>query len=200
MKLGCLLFKLRSSTPIPVILLYIFFYRQSIVLLFVGIFGILAGEYIRIASVSFIGPVSRTRGDTPGALVENGPYAIIRNPLYAANFLIFSGFILTSNNLWYILIASFLFFTQYYFIVRWEEHVLEEKYGAAYLEYKNRVRCFIPSLKDVFNRNNYSGCNIAVGIKSERWTFVTVFILISLPVFCYFYRDLLAGPLKKLGF
>ena len=77
-------------------------------------------------------------------VVIEGPYAIIRNPLYVFSFLGAMGMGLVTNNL--LILATLLstFILYYRLVVLAEEKNLQEKLGKAYLEYTSRVPRFIP--------------------------------------------------------
>jgi Phospholipid methyltransferase len=77
-------------------------------------------------------------------LVTYGIFAWMRNPLYVGNFLIWLGFIVISDVLWFIPFAIALFALEYTLIVRYEEGVLESIFGAEYLAYKHRTSRWFP--------------------------------------------------------
>lgn len=78
-------------------------------------------------------------------LVNHGPFAWSRNPLYVGNFLIWMGVITISGVLWFLPVAILLFAVEYFYIVRYEEGVLESIFGKEYLEYKQRTPRWIPT-------------------------------------------------------
>lgn len=89
-----------------------------------GICVVLLGEAIRVWSVGYAGSETRTTSGVGGSnLVTQGPYSLIRNPLYWGNIMIYSGFGIMSNALFpYLLIIAFAYFVfQYYLIIINEE-------------------------------------------------------------------------------
>ncbi len=143
---GSMLFQWRDYTPIPLILLALFFNGPTVLSATLGCISIAFGELFRIYSVAFIGGISRTRkGSLGGALVQEGPFAWVRNPLYVGNFFIAMGFAIFSGSFLVILLTGLLFAMQYHFIVQYEEGLLLKRFGESYLQYKYTVPPWIPA-------------------------------------------------------
>jgi hypothetical protein len=104
----------------------------------------LLGELIRFWGVHHIGAISRTRSERLGPLVNSGPFAIVRNPLYIGNVLLWVGFALTARLVWLAPVVLVLLGAEYHAIVRWEETLLESKRGEEYRDYVSRVPRWIP--------------------------------------------------------
>ena len=77
------------------------------------------------------------------ALAFGGPYKITRNPMYLGLVLLVvgSGFVL--NSVWPILMAVPVLLLLRNAVILKEEQYLERKFGAAYTDYKARVRRWI---------------------------------------------------------
>jgi protein-S-isoprenylcysteine O-methyltransferase Ste14 len=74
------------------------------------------------------------------AVVTDGVYSYTRNPMYVSMVVFLAAMSLLLNNLWIaILIPVFIFIMGRGVIAR-EELYLEEKFGAQYTDYKERVR------------------------------------------------------------
>ena len=111
----------------------------------VGVFLIALGEAFRLAGVAAAGTTTRRRSRNVHRLVTYGIFSWIRNPLYNGNFLVWIGFCVISGVMWFLPVAILLFATEYSFIVRYEEGVLESTFGREYLDYKNAVPRWIPT-------------------------------------------------------
>ncbi len=72
------------------------------------------------------------------ALVTQGLYSRIRNPIYLFGSLAILGIVLYAGKLRYLWVFAFLVPLQL-FRIRKEEKVLQEKFGDAYLEYKRKT-------------------------------------------------------------
>ena len=147
LRLGEWAFRQRSWLPVPLGLVLVFVrYRQveGAWPLAVGAAIVLAGLGTRMWAVRHIGTISRTRANRRGPLIESGPYALVRNPLYEGNFLIWTGFVFLSRLLWMLPIAWAVFAVQYGAIARWEQESLHVHYGADYDEFSGRIPAWWP--------------------------------------------------------
>jgi steroid 5-alpha reductase family enzyme len=84
--------------------------------------------------------------DSPGKILKTGFWGMSRHPNYFGDFLIYVSFALVSASPWG-LIAPLANALQYFFdAIPKSEKMSSERYGAAWREYRERVRCFIPYL------------------------------------------------------
>lgn len=176
-RVGEVLFKFRSYTPIPLVIIAFLGSNPTFCKIIFGSVIALIGEIIRIWSMGYLGGSSRTRTVGGEFLVMSGPYAYTRNPLYLGNLLLSVGLLICfwAFMPYLISILLLLFFIQYYAIIRVEEEFLEKKFSEAYLSYKNRVPAFFPRLKRY--RGQGPKFHLLRALKSERPTFQTVGIL-----------------------
>ena len=56
-----------------------------------GVAVVVFAEALRLWGVHHIGVISRTRSDRLGPLVASGPFALVRNPLYLGNIMLWVG-------------------------------------------------------------------------------------------------------------
>ena len=179
------IFKYRSYTPIPFVILMLIFENATVTSLLIGFAIAILGEMTRLWGVSWAGSETRTTGGVGGTyLVISGPFAHVRNPLYVGNILMYLGLGIMSMSLFpYLQIVAILFFiVQYQFIVKEEEGFIIKKFSDDYQKYLQNVPRFFPRLTKYFDSSvpqpNYS---FKAGLKSEVRTlqaFGTVALLI----------------------
>ncbi len=139
------IFKYRSYTPIPFLILMLIYENATVTSLAVGFAIAFIGELIRLWGVSWAGSETRTTGGVGGSfLVISGPFAHVRNPLYVGNILMYLGLGIMSMSLFpYLQIVAILFFImQYLFIVKEEEEFLKIKFSSDYKKYLENVPRF----------------------------------------------------------
>jgi protein-S-isoprenylcysteine O-methyltransferase Ste14 len=143
------LFRYRSYTPIPFIIVMLIYAEPTTPSVLLGSVVTFLGESIRLWGVAYAGSLTRVTGSVGApAVIMAGPYAFVRNPLYLGNILMYLGIALIANALipWLPLVAVCFFVVQYSLIVTLEEEFLEQEFGATYQEYRNNVPRFLPRL------------------------------------------------------
>ena len=172
MNLSSILFKYRSYTPVPFLLIMILYENANIWSLIVGFCIAVSGELIRLWGVSWAGSETRTTGEVGGSfLIVSGPFAHVRNPLYLGNILIYTGLGVMSFAVFpYLQIAGLLFFYfQYRLIIKEEEKYLQSTFGAAFEDYKKNVPRFIPKIFPYTAKSiEQPVFKIRAGLRSEK--------------------------------
>jgi protein-S-isoprenylcysteine O-methyltransferase Ste14 len=110
-------------------------------ILFQAIGGFLVGFCIlgRLWSALYIA------GNKTKTLISEGPYSMVRNPLYFFSFFGAIGLGLTTENLLILLLIVVLFIIYYPFVIIGEEKRLIEVHGDEFLAYMKHVPRFIPN-------------------------------------------------------
>lgn len=88
--------------------------------------------------------VARTRDD--GNLVQSGPFALIRNPIYVALGCFMFAMAIAYGHTLNLIVAVPIFALGTWMRVRHEEIVLRETFGADYDRYTARVKRFVPGV------------------------------------------------------
>jgi protein-S-isoprenylcysteine O-methyltransferase Ste14 len=144
---GAWLFRYRSFLPVPLALILLIVRAGELdgaAVMTLGAAIVAAGQALRLWAVRHIGTISRTRTTRYGPLMTAGPYAVVRNPLYAGNWLLWTGFAVWSRLLWMVPVAWVIFFFQYRAIAQWEAAFIRSKYPGTYDEYARQVRPWMP--------------------------------------------------------
>jgi protein-S-isoprenylcysteine O-methyltransferase Ste14 len=145
--LGGWLFRRRTALPVPLALLLLAVPARSSFsagALLAGLVIASAGEALRLWGVHHIGVISRTRSDRTGPLVDTGPFAFVRNPLYLGNIALWAGFAVAARLYWLAPIVVVILAIEYHAIVRWEEQLLLARLGEPYRDYMQRVPRWLP--------------------------------------------------------
>jgi protein-S-isoprenylcysteine O-methyltransferase Ste14 len=186
------IFKYRSYTPIPFVILMLAFENANTTSLVVGFLIAVIGELIRFWGVSWAGSETRTTGGVGGSnLIISGPFAYVRNPLYVGNILMYFGLGVMSFALFpYLQIIAIAFFIlQYHLIVGEEESFLKTKFGEQYKRFLGNVPKFFPRLTPYKDEKNIQPkVSYAKGFKSEIRTLQAFGIVIILIVIKWYLR------------
>lgn len=178
---GRFLFEYRSFVPVPIALALVFVHYREVRTAGVIVLGILLvalGQAIRIWAVRHIGTISRTRANRYGPLISDGPYALVRNPLYIGNLLLWIGFVVWAGLLWMLPVAVIIFVLEYVAITGFEASLLTEKYPRDYAAYASHVPAWIPRLSNLrealATRGSHPWREVFF---SERGTLIAVFVM-----------------------
>ena len=173
-KIGRVLFRLRSLTPIPFILVLIFFSRPAPFPIALGCLLIALGEWLRVWAVGYAGGSTRTRSlGAARDLVTTGPYAYVRNPLYLGNLLLSLGVCIFADVYWMIAVLVVGFLIQYIPIIRSEETYLLETCGDRYRAYCVAVPRLIPRPRPYTDPSDHD-FSLRRALKSEKRTLTAI--------------------------
>jgi protein-S-isoprenylcysteine O-methyltransferase Ste14 len=73
-------------------------------------------------------------------LVTDGPFRFRRNPIYIGDVLILLGLAQLTHNVWFVILAPLFALAIFKLAILPEERHLEERFGQAYRDYKDRTR------------------------------------------------------------
>ena len=182
-RVGAWAFRQRSWLPVPLALILVFVrvgeYEAEWPML-IGVILVACGLALRFWAVRHIGDVSRTRTNRSGALQVTGPYALVRNPLYVANWLLWTGFTMDSELDWMLVVAWGIFALQYSAIVAWEEHLMHERFGSEYDAYVASTPRWIPSWRSIRTLSSSPAYTWRRVFFSERGTLIAAGCMLTL--------------------
>lgn len=166
-------FKNRSYTPIPLVLILIYFAQPSFNGAIFGLVFIALGEFIRISANRYAGGATRTVKVGAKSLVTSGPFSYVRNPLYLGNMVIYTGVVLFAGApsvLGMMLLTWAFFVIQYSLIISLEEETLSEKFGEEYRVFCQYVPRLFPRLTPWKNDDDRVPLPAAKTLKIEKRT------------------------------
>lgn len=74
------------------------------------------------------------------AIVQHGPYAFSRNPIYLADVLLYLAVVAVSGWLAVLLLLPLVLWVVHWGVIVREERYLQNKFGSLYRDYQNKVR------------------------------------------------------------
>ena len=102
---------------------------------------IVAGAALRLYASGFI---TKNR-----ELATDGPYAIVRHPLYTGNIAIVSGFAVASGQWWAVVIALAFFWFYYPTAIEYEDRKLHSLFGDQWLKWAGDVPALMPTFRNL---------------------------------------------------
>lgn len=166
--------------------IFIFPVDYSPIRMFLAVPLLCAGQLMRFWAAGVI-PKYRTLALNAPILVTYGPYAWIRNPLYAGNAMIGAALALLLGWLWCICFAAIYFLIYNMVIIPYEEEFLLERFRDDYLVFVERTPRMIPDFSRLSEKisESFKGFDMNRSWFMERHSLVmnlavTILILVRL--------------------
>jgi protein-S-isoprenylcysteine O-methyltransferase Ste14 len=139
----------------------------------VGYFALILCVLGRAWCAAYIG------GRKNQAVVVDGPYSIVRNPLYVFSFFGVLGVGLSTGTVTVPALLAMVFAIYYAQVVRREERFLVENLGIDYVDYLQRVPRWLPKFKLWFERDEIvvRPRYVLLTIRDSAWFFIALPIL-----------------------
>jgi protein-S-isoprenylcysteine O-methyltransferase Ste14 len=96
--------------------------------------------------VLLCGGMLSTPGIIPTKFVVLGPFRYVRNPMSLGLVTTMFGLALFCRSISILLFSVILFLVLHAIVVLWEESFLEKRYGESYVQYKQSVNRWLPTL------------------------------------------------------
>ena len=127
-------------------------FRQGLGLLLIPVYSLLAApQYISFAVGSFLALVGMlVRLYASGFIIKNkqlatdGPYSLVRHPLYTGNLLLMIGFTFASGQWWALLVSAVFWWFYYPPAIEYEDRKLHRIFDADWTEWSRTVPAVIP--------------------------------------------------------
>jgi protein-S-isoprenylcysteine O-methyltransferase Ste14 len=109
-------------------------------------------------------------------LAQQGPYALVRHPLYTGNILLIVGFALASNVFWTLLLALAFFWFYYPTAIEYEDRKLKRIFGSAWHDWATQTPALLPQLSTagVWDGN----WSLQKSLRNNGELFIVVYVLI----------------------
>jgi protein-S-isoprenylcysteine O-methyltransferase Ste14 len=142
-----------------------------------GVWLILLGQVIRVSARGY----KAEHSWESRALIQGGPYQVVRNPMYLGIFLIGLGVVLVIFKWWAILIFIIVFVIRYILLIYNEEKKLRLMFPDTYKKYCQKVPRILPSLPKMIKLDivEYLPLKI-IWFKKEIGSILTLLLLILL--------------------
>lgn len=153
--------------------------RQSVlteqILDSLGLTAILFGQYLRISARGYKYEKHLDRD----VLITDGPYALTRNPMYLASFLMGLGFVILLLKWWMITVYMAFFLVWYWPQIRSEQKRLRKKFGQDYVNYCKTTPCFFPRPTALINLKARNYIPIKMAWIKKEWNTILVWSVVA---------------------
>ena len=129
----------RQVLALVLMLLFSYAAQPSELPLALGTPFIVAGAALRLAASGF---VAKNR-----ELATNGPYALVRHPLYTGNIALIAGFAIVSGQWWAAIVALAFFWFYYPTAIEYEDRKLHRLFGEQWERWAAQVPALLPSFR-----------------------------------------------------
>lgn len=116
----------------------------------------LALALILIATFGRLWALAYISGHKTKDLITDGPYSMVRNPLYLFSFIGAIGIGIASKNILVFILLIVLFGVYYPFVIRGEEEHLRKVHGKDFDDYRKNTPMFIPSFAFFHEQPQYT--------------------------------------------
>jgi len=144
----------------------------KIVLNCIGFFIALTGQFLRISARGYKSETHSGRA----RLITDGPYGIVRNPMYLGSFLIGLGMFTILFPWWVAPIYSIFFLLWYAYQIHGEQQHLKQKFGSQYITYCKKVHSFFPKPSSFFTRTIFRALPFRFSWIKKEWQTTIVWV------------------------
>jgi protein-S-isoprenylcysteine O-methyltransferase Ste14 len=131
----------RQSLAVILILAFALTSRATVATAAVGMSLALVGTLVRLYASGFILKNKE--------LAQNGPYALVRHPLYTGNIVLVIGFAIAGQPLWAIPVAILFFWFYYPTAIEYEDRKLKGIFGQAWVNWAAKTPALMPRFGNI---------------------------------------------------
>jgi protein-S-isoprenylcysteine O-methyltransferase Ste14 len=163
----------RQSLAVLLILLYALTASPLLILTAVALPVALIGTILRLYASGFI---LKNR-----ELATNGPYALVRHPLYTGNILIILGFSAANANWWAVPLAALFFWLYYPTAIEYEDRKLKRLFQQQWVEWAERTPALVPNFANAAGMRG-GEWSLAKSLKKNGEIFIAIYIIACMGV------------------
>jgi protein-S-isoprenylcysteine O-methyltransferase Ste14 len=166
----------RQGLAAILILLYTLTASPTALLLAIGAPLAALGIVVRLYASGYIAKNSE--------LATDGPYAVVRHPLYTGNILVLVGFAIANGSWWALPLALLFFWFYYPTAIDYEDRKLRSLFGETWERWAAAVPALVPSFRDWggLRRGRWS---IAKSFAKNGEILIALFVVICMAVIVY---------------
>jgi protein-S-isoprenylcysteine O-methyltransferase Ste14 len=147
----------------------------------VGLLGLVVRAYTIGHTPAGTSGRNTKEGQVAEVLNTSGIYSIVRHPLYLGNYLMWLGLFMYVGDVYFVIIASLVFWVYYERIMYAEEAFLRKKFGPVYDEWASCTPAFLPDFRKFRPANlDFSMRNVLKREYNGLFNLVLSFVLINL--------------------
>ncbi len=144
----------------------------------VGIVIILFGQFLRASARGY----KSQKHIEKDKLITSGPYALVRNPMYLASFLIGLGIVVVLLRWWMIPVYLLFFLIWYWPQIHTEQKWLAGKFGQQFTDYCNTTPCFFPRLQSLIKFRQKEHMPIKLKWLKREWNTILAWLVVVFAV------------------
>ena len=114
-------------------------------------------------------------------LAHQGPYALMRHPLYTGNILLVTGFALAATNYWAVPLSVAFFWFYYPTAIEYEDRKLSGIFGEQWQQWANETPALLPRLSRI-NDLFKGSWSFARSTSKNGEIFIVIFVLICMAI------------------
>lgn len=154
-----------------------------------GIAFILLGQIMRVSARGY-----KAENSQNGlSLIKDGPYSLVRNPMYLGILMIGLGVVFMLFNWWAITIFLIVFAVRYILLIFKEEKKLLSVFGKEYKDYCAKIPRILPSPYALFYRDIRE--YLPLKLKWVKKEIGPILTLLSFVLICESWEDIMSGGL-----
>jgi protein-S-isoprenylcysteine O-methyltransferase Ste14 len=167
----------KEYTPIPLLLLLFVYADPSAFSVLLGLVIIIAGEFLRICTVSHLLELKKVFPEDQFKVFESGPFTYVRAPLYLGNLLLAIGISFFSGAYSVMILTVIIGLAHYYLLLLLDEEKALEEFGEKFRDYRKKTPSFVPiklpTKAVILRERNYSDA-----IEKETRTILSAGIIV----------------------